>query len=179
VQSPRRRRRRRGPAPPPSSSGGTVAVYPGTCLFAATRASEGRGTTRPFEWIGAPGVSAERLAAGVADPGALYQPVWFTPTASKHRGAVCGGVMVRVGDRPRFRALRAGLALMLAGRRLFPQAFAWRPLEKDGSYWIDRLSGSEGVRRAVEAGATAGEIVASWRDEIAAFREARRPVLLY
>jgi uncharacterized protein YbbC (DUF1343 family) len=156
----------------------TVALYPGTCLFEATRSSEGRGTTRPFEWIGAPGVSAERLAAGVADPGALYQPVWFTPTAGKHRGAVCGGVMVRVGDRPRFRALRAGLALMLAGRRLFPEAFAWRPLEQDGSYWIDRLSGSEGVRRAVEAGSTAGEIVASWRDEIAAFREARRPALL-
>jgi uncharacterized protein YbbC (DUF1343 family) len=68
---------------------------------------------------------------------------------------------------------------MVSGRRLFPEAFAWRPLEQDGSYWIDRLSGDEGVRRALEAGATAGEIVASWRAEIAAFREARRPALLY
>ena len=157
----------------------TVSVYAGTCMFEATRASEGRGTTRPFEWIGAPGVSAERLAAAASDPGAHFQPAWFTPTTGKHPGALCGGVMVRVDDRRRFRALRAGLALMLAGRRLFPDAFAWRPLERDGSYWIDKLTGSDAVRRAVEAGVPAAEIVASWRDDVRAFREERRPALLY
>jgi uncharacterized protein YbbC (DUF1343 family) len=157
----------------------TVAVYPGTCLFEATLASEGRGTTRPFEWIGAPGVPAERLAAEASDPGAHFQPVWFTPTASKHQGAVCGGVMVRVADRRRHRPLRAALSLLGTARRLFPEPFAWRPPASDGSWWIDRLTGSDAVRGAVEAGVPAAEIAASWRAELRAFREERRPALLY
>jgi uncharacterized protein YbbC (DUF1343 family) len=157
----------------------TVAVYPGTCLFEATLASEGRGTTRPFEWIGAPAVSAERLAAEAGDPGAHFQPVWFTPTAIKHQGAVCGGVFVRVADRRRYRPLRAALSLLATARRLFPEPFAWRPPAPDDSWWIDRLTGSGAVRAAVEAAAPAAEIVASWRAELRAFREERRPALLY
>jgi uncharacterized protein YbbC (DUF1343 family) len=122
----------------------TVAVYPGTCLFEATRASEGRGTTRPFEWIGAPGVRAERLAAEASDPGAQFQPVWFTPTAFKHPGAVCGGVMVRVADRRRYRPLRAALSLLGTARRLFPEPFAWRPPAADGSATRTAPGGSIG-----------------------------------
>ncbi|MEU5847312.1 exo-beta-N-acetylmuramidase NamZ family protein [Saccharopolyspora shandongensis] len=152
----------------------TAAVYPGTGLFEGTVLSEGRGTTRPFEIIGAPGIDwrwAEELnAAGL--PGLRFRETYFVPTFSKHANATCGGVQVyRSGE---VDAIGAAVAMITTARRLYPQVFGWRP-----DNMIDKLSGSDRLRTMVDAGADVPEIVGPWRDDVADFQRQREPYLLY
>jgi uncharacterized protein YbbC (DUF1343 family) len=163
----------------------TALVYPGMCLLEGTELSEGRGTTRPFEVFGAPFVEPRRLAETLGAlelPGVVFRPCWFKPTFQKHAGVRCGGVQVHVIDRAAFRPYRTGVACLWAVRRLWPEAFRWR--ERAYEFVADRpaidlLAGSDRLRRALDAGAPLGEIEASWREEEAAFREARARYLLY
>ncbi|GAA0510248.1 exo-beta-N-acetylmuramidase NamZ family protein [Saccharopolyspora thermophila] len=152
----------------------TAAVYPGTGLFEGTLLSEGRGTTRPFEIIGAPGIDwrwAEELnAAGLE--GLRFREVSFVPTFSKHANMPCGGVQLHPSGR--FDAIHAAVAMIVTARRLFPEVFGWRP-----DHMIDRLSGSDRLRTMVDAGADAAEIVESWQDDVADFERQREPYLLY
>jgi uncharacterized protein YbbC (DUF1343 family) len=154
----------------------TALVYPGTCLFEGTTFTEGRGTTRPFETVGAPGVDwrfAQTLnGAGLA--GVRFRETYFVPTFSKHQGTTCGGVQLHVTDASSFDAIRTAVAMIAAARRLYPDAFGWR-----ADNWIDRLSGSDRLRRMVDAGAGVEEIVGAWRPELARFRQQREPYLLY
>ena len=157
----------------------TAVVYPGTCLFEATNLSEGRGTTRPFELIGAPYVDyrwAEALNERGLD-GVAFREAYFAPTTSKHVGKTCGGVQLHVGDRDDFEAIRTAITMIVTARDLYPDDFAWR--ETASPFWIDRLTGSDQVRRAIDAGADADEVVAGWQDELAAFRAVRERYLLY
>jgi uncharacterized protein YbbC (DUF1343 family) len=157
----------------------TALVYPGTCLFEATNLSEGRGTTRPFELVGAPYADA-----GWADamqrqglPGAHFREAYFRPSFSKHSGTDCAGVQVHVHRRAEYDPIRTAIAMIVTARRLYPGDFGWR--ESSPPYWIDTLTGSEQVRTAIDGGADTDEVVAGWQDDLHAFRRTRRRYLLY
>jgi len=163
----------------------TATVYPGTVLIEGTNLSEGRGTTHPFELIGAPFVDAypfaERLNAfGLA--GVWFRPVWFRPVFDKWREQRCGGVQVHVTDRQCFRPLSAGLAILRTALELYPKMFRWRepPFEYEyDKLPIDILAGSDQIRRQLEAGADPGAIEAAGQPGLQAFREVRSRYLRY
>ncbi|GAB4563588.1 MAG: DUF1343 domain-containing protein [Anaerolineae bacterium] len=160
----------------------SLTVYPGTCLIEGTNVSEGRGTTRPFELIGAPWIDPYELADALEAlqlPGVRFRPAWFRPMARgcKYEGDLCGGVQLHVTDRGVFRPVSAGIHLIQSIRTLYPDAFSWR--EQNGRYAFDRLVGNSRVRRQIERGVPAAEIVQSWRGEIEAFRELRSRFLMY
>jgi uncharacterized protein YbbC (DUF1343 family) len=153
----------------------TALVYSGTCLFEGTNLSEGRGTTRPFELLGAEGIDgrwaaeAERLGL----PGVHFREAYFAPTFSKFQGKTVGGVQIHVQDRAAYDPVRTGIALLVTAKKVW-SGFAWRSDD-----WIDKLTGSTRVRTMIDAGATADQVVAAWQDELAAFRRVRREYLLY
>jgi uncharacterized protein YbbC (DUF1343 family) len=162
----------------------TATVYPGMGLFEATNMSEGRGTTRPFELIGAPYVDyhwAEALAEKNI-PGLEFREAYFTPTFSKNANKLCGGVQVHITDPSRAEALVAATHMLVEARRLYSsdpdpaKRFDWRG---DGGRWIDLLTGSDRYQAMLEAGASAEDIVGAWADETAAWDRRRRPYLLY
>jgi uncharacterized protein YbbC (DUF1343 family) len=163
----------------------TCIVYPGTVLFEGTNVSEGRGTTRPFELVGAPWVAAERFAAamnGLALPGAFFRPAAFEPTFHKHAKTSCGGCQIHVLDRPAFRPVETGVALLAAFRASDPAQFAWRdpPYEYEHEKLpIDILAGSAETRERIEAGQTAREIALSWERGVSEFCELRERFLMY
>ncbi len=108
----------------------SAVVYPGTVLLEGTMASEGRGTTRPFELVGAPWVDGERFAARLTAqnlPGVVFRPIVFEPTFQKHARSTCGGCQIHVTDRSTFRPVVTGVAIIEELRRADPSAFAWRP----------------------------------------------------
>ncbi|MGD2113638.1 MAG: DUF1343 domain-containing protein [Acidobacteriota bacterium] len=182
----------------------TARLYPGGCLVEATRISEGRGTTRPFHLIGAPGVdppalvralevrALERTPPEPDEPGFVGPwaglkavPTYFRPQFQKHAGAVCGGVELVITDPARLRPYRAGVHLIAALAEAAPEAFGWRsePYEfvRDRPA-IDLLTGAGALRRALESGDATRQIgvwVDSWAGDEEAFRAERREALLY
>ncbi len=163
----------------------TAFVYPGGCLVEGTNLSEGRGTTRPFELVGAPWLDPWRLAADLereSVAGARFRPAFFTPTFQKHAGTVCGGVQVHVTDRDRFPAHAAYLLLLHHARRQAPDLFAWRqpPYEYETvKPPIDVLCGTDRVRRTLDRGRSPRALARTWQRDEAAFRRRRRRYLLY
>jgi uncharacterized protein YbbC (DUF1343 family) len=163
----------------------TAIVYPGGVLFEGTQLSEGRGTTRPFELLGAPWIDEERFAArlnALEIEGAWFRPVVFEPTFHKHARQACGGCQVHVTDRGRFRPVLAGVAVLGEFHRSAPSKFAWRqpPYEYVHDRMpIDILAGSEDLRHAIEANVPARDIAASWVRPVSRFEEMRRRYLLY
>jgi uncharacterized protein YbbC (DUF1343 family) len=163
----------------------TAFVYPGGCLIEGTNLSEGRGTTRPFELLGAPWLDARALASALEAerlPGVGFRAAAFTPTFQKHQGALCHGVQVHVTDRQRFPAFLTYLLLIHHARRQDPRQFAWRqpPYEYERvKLPIDILSGSDRVRRAIERGLSPKTLAAGFRKDAAAFRRRRQKYLLY
>ncbi|MFF6950100.1 exo-beta-N-acetylmuramidase NamZ domain-containing protein [Streptomyces iakyrus] len=153
----------------------TALVYSGTCLFEGTNLSEGRGTTRPFELLGAEGVDRRWAEAAneLALPGVRFREAYFAPTFSKFQGKTVGGVQVHVHDRAAFDPVRTGIALLVTAKRVW-SGFAWRP-----DNWIDKLTGSARVRTMIDAGADTDEVVAGWQEDLAAFRRMRRKYLHY
>ncbi|HYJ68987.1 MAG TPA: DUF1343 domain-containing protein [Nocardioidaceae bacterium] len=155
----------------------TALLYSGTCLFEATNLSEGRGTSRPFELIGAPYLDfhwAEALRA-IDIPGVTFREAYFVPTFSKHVGEICAGVQVHITDPHGVEAITAATHMIVEARGLY-DGFDWRG---DGGRWIDLLTGSDRFRTMLEADATADQIVAAWRAELDKFNRQRRPYLLY
>jgi uncharacterized protein YbbC (DUF1343 family) len=163
----------------------TAIVYPGTVLFEGILISEGRGTTRPFELIGAPWIEAENFSRqmnALGLPGVHFRPAVFEPTFQKHAKQTCGGCQIHVTDRGRFRPVLVGVALIAMFHRVDPARFAWRqpPYEYEHDKMpIDILAGSETLRLQIEAGADAREIAGSWRADEEAFRTLRQKFLLY
>ncbi|MEK3794476.1 DUF1343 domain-containing protein [Paenibacillus sp. FSL R7-0204] len=127
----------------------TALLYTGTCLFEGTNCSEGRGTTFPFEMIGAPFIEAQQLADemnALRLPGVYFRPVHFKPTASKHSGELCGGVQLYITDRQVIKPLEVGVTLLFTIRDMF-EPFAFLPPVKEGSRpFIDLLGGSSVYR---------------------------------
>ena len=163
----------------------TAIAYPGTVLFEGTMLSEGRGTTRPFELVGAPWIDAERFAGemnGAALGGVYFRPAGFEPTFQKHAKQPCGGCQIHVTDRGAFQPVITGVALIDMFRRLDPGRFAWRqpPYEYEHDKMpIDILAGSDVLRGQIESGMPIPEIAGSWEDDEAAFRRLRAPYLMY
>ena len=164
----------------------TAIVYPGTVLLEGTNVSEGRGTTRPFELVGAPWVvESERFADAMNRlelPGVFFRPVMFEPTFQKHAHERCGGCQIHVLDRERFRSVETGVALLAAFRAADPSRFRWRdpPYEYEHTRLpIDILAGSSQLREQIERGLTARVIAASWEDGVRDFVAIRAKYLLY
>jgi len=137
----------------------TAIVYPGMCLLEGTNLSEGRGTTRPFELFGAPFIDGRALVAALGRcdlPGVRFRPCVIEPAFHKFAGRRCGGAQVHVTDRRVFQAYRTGLAVLVAVKALWPDAFAWRtqPYEFRADVpAIDLLTGTPAVRLAIDRGA--------------------------
>ena len=163
----------------------TALVYPGMCLVEATELSEGRGTCRPFDVAGAPGIDPEALAADLSRQnlaGCRFRPLYFRPKFQKHAGGTCGGVQIHITDRRQFDSYAAGVAFLQSVKRVAPDAFAWRakPYEFVADIpAIDLLAGDERLRLALDSGADLAELIADWARERAAFETVRREMLLY
>jgi uncharacterized protein YbbC (DUF1343 family) len=163
----------------------TAVVYPGTVLFEGTNVSEGRGTTRPFELLGAPWVTSEAFADGLNAlglPGVRFRPTIFEPTFHKHASTSCGGCQIHVLDRASFRPVQTGIAALHAFRACGRDRFEWRPPPYEYEHTklpIDILAGSSELREQLEAGLSPREIARSWEAPVAAFERTRAKFLLY
>ncbi|MFA5908835.1 MAG: DUF1343 domain-containing protein [Vicinamibacterales bacterium] len=160
-------------------------VYPGTVLLEGTMASEGRGTTRPFELVGAPWVEAEQFAAAMNArmlPGVHFRAAVFEPTFQKHAKTTCGGCQIHVLDRAAFKPVLTGVALIDEIRAASPADFAWRrpPYEYEHDKEpIDILAGSPALRTAIDAGVRAEELARTWAVESRPFEKLRGQFLIY
>ena len=172
------------PSPNLPTTEGAV-VYPGGVLFEGTNVSEGRGTTRPFELVGAPWVDADALADTLSSlplPGVVFRPVEFEPTFQKHAGQVCGGCQLHVTDRTTFEPVQVAVTLMQVIRRQNPEAFKWRtpPYEYETMKLpIDILAGTKRLREQIDCDVAAREIASTWTSEVVEFDTTRRESLLY
>lgn len=153
--------------------------YPGTCLFEGTALSVGRGTDHPFHQIGAPWLEPERVIAAL-DPsdhlGVLLKPVTFIPRSpgdAKHPDATLPGIRLHVIDTEAYNPLRTAVALLAAIQRIYPEQIGWIPRH------FDRLAGGPELREAIQAGRSAQEILASWREPLRTFRARVDSLLLY
>jgi len=161
----------------------TALVYLGTALLEGTNVSEGRGTTRPFETLGAPFVDGRQLADALNAlglPGVRFRPTAFTPSFSKHQGRACGGVQIHVTDRDAFLPFRTGLAVVKALHDLYPEAFRFQsdaPGATPG--FFDKLAGNAWLRPAIERGDTLDAMQARWQPELGRFEAVRGRYLLY
>ena len=163
------------PPSPNMPTADTALVYAGTCMFEGTNLSEGRGTTRPFELLGADGID-RRWAAAAGElrlPGVHFREAYFAPTFSKFEGKTIGGVQLHVHDREVFDPVRTGIGLLVTAKRVW-KGFAWRP-----DNGIDRLTGSSAVRTMIDAGADTDEVVAAWQGPLRRFRTVRQQYLRY
>lgn len=161
----------------------TAAVYPGTCLFEATNVSEGRGTEKPFEYIGAPWIDGEQLAQRLNSKkisGVVFEPMAFTPHSHppaapnpKYRDTLCGGIYLKVTDRNLFKPVRTTLLMLDEIKRTYPDKFIIR---KD---WFDRLSGEASPREGLEKGANVDSLLSTMNTEIERFNNVRKSYLLY
>jgi uncharacterized protein YbbC (DUF1343 family) len=163
----------------------STTVYPGAVLFEGTMLSEGRGTTRPFELIGAPWIDGESLASAMNArglPGVHFRATFFEPTFQKHAKQTCGGCQLHVTDRDAFQPVRTAVELIDGFRRQNPSAFAWRqpPYEYEHDKWpIDILYGSVELRTTIDGGDDISPLIASWSDEEERFRKTREKYLMY
>src|SRR5687768_1194173 len=150
--------------------------YPGTVYFEGTNLTEGRGTDRPFEQIGAPWLNTKEVVRVMNDrrlPGIRFEATTLSvePTAAKHKGQRIPAIRFAVTDRRAYRPVRMSLLLIDEIRRRHPRDFAWTAT-------IDRLTGSDKVRLAIEGGRL-HHLLEEWEREAAEFRESRNPYLLY
>lgn len=163
----------------------TATVYPGMCLVEGTNLSEGRGTTHPFEFFGAPWLDPFRFAERLNHlelPGVRFRPHYFMPTFHKHANQVCGGVELHVTDRAIFEPYRTGLWCIKVARDIDPEKFDWRrePYEFVADRLaIDLLAGSADYRELVEGGSDIDELIGSWEGQLREFARMREEFLLY
>ena len=163
----------------------TAVVYPGSVMFEGTNISEGRGTTRPFEIIGAAYVEPDELIEELRKenlPGVIFRPLHFQPTFHKFAGELCGGIQIHVVDRNAFKPVITGVAIIRAIRRLYPDGFEWKQPPYEYVYDklpFDVINGSSRLREQIEPGRPVAEIEESWREGLNDFDERRAPYILY
>jgi uncharacterized protein YbbC (DUF1343 family) len=163
----------------------SATVFPGTVHFEGTQISEGRGTTRPFELIGAPYVEPARLARELnahGFSGVYFRACSFQPTFQKHAGRTCGGVQIHVLERRSFEPVIAGVAAAKVIYELYTDKFKWK--EPPYEYVFDQnpfdvIAGTNKLRESFEAGESLETIRASWDGPLAEFKSARGKYLLY
>jgi len=160
-------------------------VYPGMVLLEGTLMSEGRGTTRPFELIGAPYIKARAYAEylnslGLA--GVHFRPAYFEPVFQKWAGTMCDGVQIHIMDRNVFEPYLTGIAVIAGARKLYPDAFEWRkpPYEYECERMpIDLLCGNPEIPRLIDLGSEPEVICQTWAEDVRHFLVRREPYLLY
>jgi uncharacterized protein YbbC (DUF1343 family) len=163
----------------------SATVFPGTVHVEGTQLSEGRGTTRPFELVGAPFVEAQTYAhalSRIGFPGVHFRACGFQPTFQKHAGRACGGVQIHVTDREAFEPAIVGVATVKLAYDLYTEEFRWK--EPPYEYVYDKnpfdvIAGTDKLRQAIESGDSIESIAASWAGGIEEFKRTREPYLLY
>lgn len=163
----------------------SATVFPGTVHFEGTQISEGRGTTRPFELVGAPYIVPEDYATTLNNfefPGVYFRSSVFRPTFQKHANVSCGGVQIHVTDREAFEPVIAGVAMVKTAYDMYGEDFRWK--EPPYEYVYDRnpfdvIAGTTALRRAFEEGTSVEDIEQGWQAGLAEFKKLREPYLLY
>ena len=163
----------------------TATVFPGAVHFEGTQMSEGRGTTRPFELIGAPYIDPDSYASQLnnfAFPGVYFRACMFQPTFQKHGRTTCGGVQIHVLDRNLFEPVSAGIAMVKTAFDMYPDEFRWK--EPPYEYVYDKnpfdvISGTDKLRKAFEREVAFKTIVDNWQLQLQEFLELRERYLLY
>ncbi len=163
----------------------TALVYPGQVIWEGTNISEGRGTTLPFELVGAPFIDHQEvldLLDKAELPGCVLRPLCFEPTSGKWAGHVCKGFHVHVTEPEAFLSYRLSLLLYQSLFLLYPDRFAYKQPPYEYEYErlpMDMILGDQELRISLEDGRNILELEASWKDELAGFDKLRRSVFLY
>jgi uncharacterized protein YbbC (DUF1343 family) len=163
----------------------TVTIYPGLCLVEATTLSEGRGTTRPFHLVGAPGVDALAIVGALRErplPGVAFRAARFRPAFGKHANLVCDGIEIHVSSRSDVRPVALGLHVVQVFHDVAPSAFGWRSEPYEfiaGVPALDLLTGSPAARTTIDSGASLAPLVDSWRTTVDDFEASLDGILLY
>jgi beta-N-acetylhexosaminidase len=163
----------------------TTLVFPATVYFEGTEVSEGRGTTRPFEIVGAPYIDADEYAAALTSlglDGVVFRPINFMPTFQKHANQSCGGVFLHVIDRETFEPVITGLAMIKIARDLYKNDFQWKTSPYE--YVFDRnpfdvIAGTDKIREMFENNVEVNDIKLSWQTDVTEFNRIREKYLLY
>jgi uncharacterized protein YbbC (DUF1343 family) len=163
----------------------TAVVFPGTVYFEGTQVSEGRGTTRPFEIVGAPYISSKDYVDALNSlelSGVTFRPVEFLPTFQKHAQILCRGAFVHVLDREAFEPVNTGVAMVKTIFDLYGKDFQWK--ESAYEYVFDRnpfdvIAGTTELRKSLEQGIGLGEIQNGWQKDLSVFQIQRNKYLLY
>jgi uncharacterized protein YbbC (DUF1343 family) len=157
----------------------TALAFPGLCFIEGINVSEGRGTTRPFEWIGAPWIDAEALADELNKlglPATRFRPTYFSPHYSKYKGELCNGIQTHILDRDKFPACTVGVYVVKTIHDMYPDKFQWVKYEK---YFFDLLLGTDKVRLAIDGNKSISDLLAEWKEEIKKFLPIRARYLIY
>ncbi|MGM0792350.1 MAG: exo-beta-N-acetylmuramidase NamZ family protein [Bacillota bacterium] len=160
----------------------TALVYPGAALIEGTNVSEGRGTTKPFELIGAPFINADNLAQQLNSlnlKGVSFRAASFTPSISKHAGKLSHGIQIHITDPDEFEPVKTGLHIVKSIHDLYPEDFAFRAEDSRGISFFDQLIGNGWVRDAIEEGKSVEWIESQWKDELKDFTKVRKDYLMY
>lgn len=160
-------------------------VFPGTVHLEGTQMSEGRGTTRPFELVGAPYIDGDQLADalnGLGMAGVYFRSCVFLPTFQKHAGKACGGVQIHVRERNLFEPALAGVAIVKTAFEMYPDDFKWKDPPYEYEYDrnpFDLIAGGSRLREAIERGDSLAQIKATWKEPLSEFARLRSDFLLY
>ncbi|MCM3619070.1 DUF1343 domain-containing protein [Sutcliffiella horikoshii] len=160
----------------------TALVYPGGALIEGTNVSEGRGTTKPFELIGAPFMNADDLATALNDlklPGVAFRAASFTPTFSKHAGSLSHGVQIHITDRDKFKPVETGLHIVKTIHDMYPDDFQFRAENSAGISFFDNLIGNSWIRKGIEEGRSVEDLVSQWQGDLSEFNKVRKQYLIY
>ncbi|PFP30496.1 hypothetical protein COJ96_04580 [Bacillus sp. AFS073361] len=160
----------------------TAVVYPGAALIEGTNVSEGRGTTKPFELIGAPFINSDNLAAKLNSyklPGVTFRASSFIPTFSKHANVLSHGIQIHVTDRNAYKPFETGLYIVKTIHDMYPNDFQFRAPNAAGISFFDNLVGNGSIRADIEAGKSIEEIKAAWQAGLDEFNGVREKYLLY
>jgi uncharacterized protein YbbC (DUF1343 family) len=163
----------------------SATVFPGAVHVEGTQISEGRGTTRPFELIGAPYIVAEEYAEALnrlGFPGVYFRACGFQPTFQKHGGETCGGVQIHVTDRRAFEPAIVGVAIVKVAHDLYTDQFRWKMPPYEYVYDknpFDVIAGTDKLRKAIERGDSVEAIAESWSEGLEKFLYERERYLLY
>lgn len=160
----------------------TALVYSGACLIEGTNVSEGRGTTRPFELIGAPFIDGDDLAAELNSlnlPGVTFRSASFIPTTSKHVNKLSHGIQIHVTNRNAYKPFETGLTIVKTIHDMYPNDFQFRAPGSNGISFFDNLVGNGSIRAGINAGKSIEDMKAEWKADLDQFIKVREQYLLY
>ena len=161
----------------------SLTVYPATCLFEGTNVSEGRGTTHPFEFIGAPWIDGWDLARNLNKrglPGVYFKETEFSPTFQKYAARLCSGIRIHVQDRDEFEPIATGLHILHAINELYKDDLTWRSSSaKPDLYTSDIILGTNEIRKGILDGKDPDALMEGWGEEVEQFKDISRKYWLY